>query len=816
MAKGIILRVLDGTVLSPKLATALGELLPGYVLETYEQAPNYKKSYTRRVNSLYEAFLFVIDSYPLDPKFTSLAAETLKSYAAECKSACTLSSRTVDDLQKELEQFTAKLVDVLATSWQWTTGKAVKEAVTCLNDAECYQLMMNHGRPDLATLTTIGTGSEQEYVLQIDESIPPHYKQLLTELELIKTKKYPKTPSWFVNLPEYQQAYFCNLTLEVIGPTEIARDLNTFIAAWEEIKRKSFNLTMELKQIHSNAPPFASWFNELSVHLKAMVKILAVDPAGFKQKLLDFKVMLIEQATKAEFRRTVGNVAVIPQWYWVLPGRQQYFLEHVLKNAPTTEEAVLDMSSRHRFMPVPSNLAAHRLIKINAKSEVIPLYDRRYRSSHIVSREGFRLPEAVQVRHSDANLEKVMEQAKPGTPCLLQTLISPIYAVEYVPGVDYLVELPPDLDLFKMARSAVDRSKRGKDIWQHNHPFNIAKRYYYTEAHDPDSLALLVNAKKFVSKTPGLQALLDDYKNVLESPLGSATFLDYQGRELFLSSLEQLIVLTLGGFSYGSCVSGKDRKAIELLHTDAMMLYQSLYGSWPKYGEPKEKGDREQFVTLFVALYVSRHQHEHAGQNAPGSEGIKTPGWYLPRDMADAINKFLGTDRGLDRDDRLATNNDVPKISKVLKSYLLPANELRCKLMAKQLGEATCTKLYDALSVLVNETRRFQKETWTFTWHKKEASLSPKGIDAIKAVMHDENGGKDNVLRLGKIFAAVLSRPEADASRTSATNSVYDRIRNLFKPSESGVGLQERAAEAVKEWQQLFEESKEVNVTLVC
>lgn len=814
MAKGIILRVLDGTILPPKLAAALGELLPGYVREDYERTPNYKKSFTRRAKSLYDTFLFIVDSYPLDPKFTSLTAETLKSYAAQCKAACTLNKTTVDDLQKELEQFMAKLVDVLATSWQWTRGKAVKEAITCLNDAECYLLLMSHGHPDLATLTTIGSGSDTEYVLQVDESVPPHYEQLLTDLGQIKAKKYPKTPSWFINLSEYQQAYFCNLTLDVIGPTEIARDLNTFIAAWEEIKRKSFNLSMELKQIHSNSPPFASWFNDLSLHFKEMVKILAIDPAGFKQKLLDFKLMLTEQATKTEFRTTVEVVAAIPQWYWVLPKQQQYFLEHVLKNATTIEEAFSKISSRLRTLPVLSNFAVHRFYKINSEGEIVQLSDKRYRSSHIVSRDGLHLPNAVQLLHSEANLTMIAEKAPPGKPFLLQSYISPLYGVDYVSVIDYLVELPPDLDLYKLARSTVARSKNSKDIWQHNHPFNFARLYYFTKSNDPDSLALLVNAKKFIPTTPGLSELLSEYKNVLESAPGSATVFDYDGRELFLSSLEQLIVLIIGGLSYGSCVSGKDRKAIELLHTDAMLLYKTFYGSWPKFGEAREKGNRERFVVLFVELYVSRHQHEHAGQNAPGSEGIKTPHWYLPRDIVDAINRNLGTDRAVEYDDTLASNNNVT--SKKLKAYLLPTNELLSKLIAQQLGETICTKLYDALSILVNERRIFQKETWTFTWHKKETSLSPKGIDAIRFVMHDENAGNNNIQRLERIFAAVLSRPETDLSRTKATNSVYERIRDLFKPNESGVGFKERAAGAVTEWEHLFEGSKEKNVSLVC
>lgn len=817
MGKGIILRVMDGTVLSPELVLKLGELLPDYVLETYQQTPNYKLSYTKRVESLYNAFLFIMDAYPPDRKFTPLTIETLTNYATECKAGCSLKKESVDDLQKELDRFTEKLVEILVNNWNWKGGKAAKEAIACLNEAECYQLMMEHGRLDLATLTTIDTEHGKEYVLQLDKSLPPQYELLVAELGQLKGTQYPKTPLWFNKAPAYQQAYFCNLNLDTISASEVVQDLNKFMTTWEEIKGRSFNLSTELKQIQSNFPPYAAWYNELSVPLKEMIKVLAAHPGTITSNLKQFKQMLAEQANRTEFKNSLEVVASLPHWYWVLSHRQQYFLEHVLKNAQTIEEAVAFVSSRHRALPLPSNFAAHSLYTINAKNEVILHFDERYRSSHVASRDSLNDPDAVQSRHSDANLAKVMEKAKAEQPFLMQTLISPIHAVDYVPTIvsDFLPELPPDLELYKLARAAASRSKRG-NIWQHNHPYNIAKLYYYTQSNDVDSLALLENAQKFVSKTPGLQELLDDYKSALESPLGSATFWDYDGRELFLSSLEQLITLTIGGFSYGSCVSGKDRKALELLHTDAMILYKHKYGVWPKFGDPKEKEERICFVNIFVGLYISRHQHEHAGQNAPGSEGIKTPGWYLPKDIADAINKALATDRGLEFDDRLATNNEVKNISTSLKS-IAASDEFLCKLMAKQLGEDTCTKLYDALWPLVNQTTLFHyksKDSWGLSWHKKETTNSPTGIEQMRKLMRDKQSGSNSVERFGQIFSIALKRPEIDPTRTAATNSVYDHMREILKPTKLGVSSSVAANEAIKEWQELFEASKETNLGL--
>lgn len=817
MGKGIILRVLEGTLLSPELSNALTKLIPGYKLEYFKGQPNYQQSIQRRIDSLHNAFLFILSAYPPDPKYTPLTIETLKTYAAECKAACDLTKDSLDELHKELERYSTQLIGVISTAWQWTEGRIIKESIAFLNEAEQY-VLMTQGRPDLATLVPMQIGGKTEYILQLDESLPPYYDQWVNELREIKLQNYPKTPAWFRTLPEYQQAYFCSLSPTILNIKEIAQDLNAFIGTWKGIKTKSLNYTQELKQIENDSPPYPTWFNNLNPQIKAMVRVLSNSPAKFEKSLQEFKRMLINESPEPEFKNTATLIAKIPEWYWVLSDIQQCFLEHALKNANSIEEAVSFLSSRHRTLPAPANFAAHSLLRINSAGEFSTLGSKRWRSSHVASRDGLTWSSAVQQRHSTANFSKVTEQARPGQPILMQTLISPIRAVDYIPSVvfDYMPELP-DLELFKIAQNTVARSSRATDTLQHNHPFNMAKYYYYTEINDSNSLALLKKARQFIGSKPGLEELLNSYQCVLESSAGSATVWDYVGRELFLSSLEQMIIHHIGGFSYGSCVSGKDRKAVELIHSDAMMLYKESFGCWPKFGDPKE--ERLAFVTLVVDLYCSRHQHEHAGQNAPGADGIKTPSWYFPNDIADAINKRLGTDKGLEYDDRLASDNEVRYINKHLRSNLLNQNEMLCKLMASQLGEENCTRLYDALSSLINEKRRFQKTTteWSVTWFsepKKENGSTPTGIKSILGVMQSETAGITNVQRLEQIFIAVLSRPRTDATRTEATNSVYNRIRALCEPCKVKEPLQKRVNLAVDEWKYLFEDSKEKNAHL--
>lgn len=815
MRKGIILRVPHGTELSSELLHALEDRFPGYILETYHQKPDNHRSFVRRVNSLHKAFSFLLDAYPLPPQSSFLVKSTLDDYVAECKEATSDVKGSMDELHKELEKYTAKLVEVIALAW----GTSTKEAIELLNEAEQYDLM-RQGRYDLATLTPMQLGENSDYIIQLDETLPPYYEQFLTELKQINAQECPKTPSWLRELNEHQQAYFCNLDRKIGNPAEVVQDFNGFLLNWASIKKKALSLVTDLQQIASGSLPLPAWFNELSPHLREMVRVLAVDPTTFDKKLNQFKKRITSESFKRECADTVAHISSIPQWYWVLSEHQQYFLEHVLKGCEKVEDAVTFLSSRHRTLPLPANYAAHSLLAVGRDGNIRELSKKRYRSSHIATRDGLDWPEAVQQRHSDSNLAKVMEYAQQGKLAILQTLISPIHAADYVPTwiTDYLTTLPPDLELYKLARAAVERRAKVQAILQNNHPYNLAKRLYYTQSNDKDSLNLLAVAKKYVSSTPGLQILLDQYKSVLESAAGTATIFDYAGRELFLSSLEQLIILTIGGHPYGSCVSGKDRKAIELIHTDAMILYKELYGSWPVFDELPNKENRIRFVSLVADLYMSRHHQEHAGHNAPGSEGIKTPHWYLPEDIATEIKKRLD-ERALENDDRAATDNEVKNIfiggHKKVKEYSLPENTLLCRLVARQLGKANCNRLYDALHLLINEKSLFTPIESSSRWSVpffSDPPTSPDGIKQIFDLMMSPSSGKDNIVRIEKILQIVLDRPEFDESRTEATNSVYGRLRAFLK-SHDGTNFPEVVGKTVEEWTHLFNKSKESHLT---
>lgn len=829
MGKGTILRVQERTELPTPVVTALNSILPDCKQEFFTKKPNYQESIQRRMESLYSAFLFLLEAYPPDPKKTPITAETLKSYVDEVKAAINLQQKTLNEMHLALEKFTAAVVETISIGWPGDDAKASqKQAIHALNQAEQY-VIMQQGRPNLATITPMEFAGKTEYVLQYDESLSPLYPQLVDELNTLGRLGYPTTPSWFQNLPPYQKAFFLNAPAD--ESLNLQQEFMGFKKEWtEEIAPSALDINADLQKIACNTPPLPGWYQALKPPIKAMMKILAENPGTVASNLAEFKTQLTALRRQPAFAATITHIVKLPEWYWVLCEREQCFLKHVLKSAASVEEAVSYLSSRHRTLPAPANFAVHNLFRINEEGVVSKIGQERYRSSHIASRDMIQSSSDVQMRHVTSNLAKVMENARPGQPRLEQTLISPIFGLDIGPAV-LTKKLPPDLALFNMSQVAIARSQYRSHIVFQNHPFNHAKYVFPTLADNENSKQLIAKASDFTRRNPVLRNLIEEYQRVLKQSLSSSTLYDYNGRELFLSSLEQLIIMNMDAFSHGTCASGKDRKAVELMHTDAMLLYKEKYGAWPKF--EATSSDRLNFVAIVADIYVSRHQHVHAGQNAPGSEGIKTPNWYFPSDIQEVINRRyaqVGIDCGLSNDDRLATDNEVKNISTSLKTYFLKAQQLVATLMTRQIGEQNCKSLYDALLPLINEVQQFKAEetgvgaslasmAGNFVsmggklsfFGATKGDTTPTGIDQIRTVVASQRSGSSNSERLSAIFRIVLERPVYNPSRTKATNAIYNGVRSLYAAYPVGESVAQRVKGLISNWQCLFAEIKRTN-----
>ncbi|USQ13548.1 oxidoreductase [Legionella lytica] len=763
MTKGI-LRVPKGTVTG--LVSILQGHFPGYVVETYDpHKPDYRLSYQKKVDSYCQAFEYLLEAYPrslTDPHFPS---EVIKTHIEQCRQLYTFNANTatrVSELQKELKTFTTSLVDTIRLLW----NKSGEDATELLNEAEQYVLMLR-GRPDLVTLTPMGT-------VQVDKALLPYEQETLEEFYKIKAENCPKTPHWFQELSEpelhFRQVYFCNLPSDV---TDLVDDFEKFLTAWDGIKLNALSLKNDLEQIAGLMLPLPKWFEDLPMHQQKMIFSLANED----ELEIDKRLKLFEQMLAAEeYKGTFSQVRKLPQWYWVLPEHQQYLLEHALKSNERLDKVFSFICSRHRSLPLLPNYAVHSSHIIDKDGNLQDLYTAKYRGSHVVPRDGVdEWPKEVIQLYTYRNLTRAMAQSTSEQLLLVQTLVSPIH----LPGINISKWLP-DGNLKHIADTQMAQHPFAARMRKTNHPFNAAKVILYTVATDPDIEALVTDMEARQKTIPQLKPLLLSYKAVLNSGVGTTNFFDYYGRELFLSSLEQLMFLVSKDYSFGSCVSGKDRKAIESIHTDAMCRYKYEYGFWPEFSDLGQ--DRINFINIFVDIYLSRHHHEHAGHNAPGSEGIKTPSKYLPADIAAEIIKRINHDKALIYDDRLATNNELRKVT--TGSPILPKEQLGCSLIAAELGEEKCTALYDTLFLLFNDMSQFvppqeeKKKSWGAIFFSSERS-APTGIVEIKKLMDDPRAGPTNIVRMAGIMKIILSRPVQDSSRTEATKSVYE-LRQLI------------------------------------
>ncbi|QDQ39830.1 hypothetical protein E3226_005190 [Legionella geestiana] len=284
----------------------------------------------------------------------------------------------------------------------------------------------------------------------------------------------------------------------------------------------------------------------------------------------------------------------------------------------------------------------------------------------------------------------------------------------------------------------------------------------------------LMRLSPFVTHCGNQAILANEYERTLSWNMlpVTATVNDTVGRELMLASQEQLLMDGIG-IPMGSCVSGKDRKGIVLVHSDAMRLYHDLYGQWPSSMDTGV--ERKNFVALVVKLYVSRHPAVFAGLGALGAEGIKTPWDYFPADISEGIIEYLGNEAALYFDEVLATNNDVHHIRS--RKFVEKMPDEVCIARAELLSPEGTARFLSALKPAIHRLIANVQQTWT-------GSLfgGPRG--AVSMLESLTGPALDETHRLGAIYRDVMSRLGERSRinlRAQETSVLYDAVARLFE-----------------------------------
>lgn len=729
MTNTTILRVHEDIILTEAQKSNLEALIGPYKISSFSDKRAIAESYIKRADSLLEGFELIVHSHVPDKSQSPELETRILSASRQWRDLfCFQKSNTLEELQKRLARFTHGLASLIMTHW----NIPAVEAIEWLNKAEQYQIMLKPA-PHLATLTKnplAHIAPKAAYLLQWDKRLPCNDEALILELQAIKKAKAPATPEWFRHLTRHGFIFQSML-----------------MAHFSKLTLPSDDIKTKIKQD----------FNQLLLD-----KINTLDQTKFGQ-LRELTQDLLQNNEKSE---DCYRLSKLPLWYWSLSHEEQHFLGYVLGKAQSIEDLLAFVPSRLRTIPTPANFRAHRFFILNeqAKNTSEP-FPERISSSHIASRDLIGKPLEVEVEHAQRNLESVLSCNKDKKPTFIQTLISPTSLSQAV---------MPDLDLDRRLNETIENSNA--EIIYANHALNYVRFWHITWPDNEASKNIIGMADKQLKakQDSSLQSLKKAYEDLLNSEWGTGTIYDSLGRELLLSSYEQLIACKANGFSYGSCVSGKDRKSLEFIHTDAMILYHHIYKRWPHYRD--EPAERKNFVEIVARMYISRHIHELAGQNALGADGIKTPAMYLPSDIYRRIINLMQTENALAEDDRMASNNEVKTIDKSLQKghVITTIDTYTLQWLASIAGDNT-QKFINFLEYYLAPRSFFQATMNYGLWSSRP--YQPKGISDFRSVLDQDMSAAE---KFQKILQCMETRPRKDDSRKEFTKTLYNNLFDML------------------------------------
>ncbi|KTC88059.1 hypothetical protein [Legionella drozanskii] len=269
-----------------------------------------------------------------------------------------------------------------------------------------------------------------------------------------------------------------------------------------------------------------------------------------------------------------------------------------------------------------------------------------------------------------------------------------------------------------------------------------------------------------------LAHLAREYRSLLNSSYGTATFRDYNGRELFLSTYERLLGPKFGATTCGGCVSCKDRDWVVRCHTISALVYRDRYGEWPSYSDLGEK--RKKFVTIAADIFVWGHGFAGADKNAEGCSGTKTADSYWPGDIVTAIKERVKNPRAIEISNILASNNEVAEIGNALN--LIKPGFSKFIMQALKLSDENQLELLSRLGLVLEEKKYWQANISYVTSFFKSG---PDGIGQMQGHMDTRKDRAERASILANIYSDIAIRPKEKSDRYNPTQRVYDCILEL-------------------------------------
>lgn len=271
---------------------------------------------------------------------------------------------------------------------------------------------------------------------------------------------------------------------------------------------------------------------------------------------------------------------------------------------------------------------------------------------------------------------------------------------------------------------------------------------------DPKKLAALKELKKLTN--------LHLISLALKHYLSLQNRSDNNGRHLilFLASYESLIVDLIGGIASGTCKSGKDRKAIELMHTDAMRQYFHCYNRLPTYYDTEEQ--RLDFCEIFAEIFLSRHHQTIAEQNTQGCAALKETYNTLPDDIKLAINQLIKRRKIV-----------IPGFENIFDYETFVAKNNKTKISLSTKGQSIEQMIQKKLTAAENTVQTIQAEV----------TSSPQTARKLELTVKSEIQVITDLIKLLEQNA-----PHMNNATFKALNAGLNRVKNMFMRLAKTIG----------------------------
>ncbi len=744
----------------------------------YELLPDRRKSYQKRMTSLHQAFLHLLDNVPANN--AALSTTELKNYADFYYNYDALADKGRD--KSDLARFKSFLTMAIQNHWQLEKP----EAVELFDRAEAFYLI-SQGRPNIATIVPATDGV---YVL-VNEILTSCPKESISDLRVIKNSDCPISPPWFQALSPLEKKI---LHISNFTGDNLLLNVNLMIVKWNLIKKnESKQLAFDLQNILQGTASEIEWFTSLEPSLQAELQLyLKMGKESDLSARIDKQLRCVKKCVTSLKKNHYEDLLILkksPFWYLLLstPTQQLLYKELIRHKAVESLPAV---SAKLRCLPVVSNFARHRLLKINAHGECTTLSE-QYRSSHAAPRDIMDGFSEIYDLYTRRNLEHIVDTFLSHYPdkleFMLSMLLSPINTIPLAQSLINSWYPLPDTHLYNQLQKSFPlvQEQSRIDLHQINTPLNSA---LYIEPVDKGYAKFMTHFARFRQLgREKINALCDDFEYYMSSTIPSIH------NNLCLSTMVTLLMQEIQGGACTQCVSGKDRTAIHELHTAAYRIYYDQYARWPDQYDPNV---RTIFVDIFAALYLSNHEHMCASQNAPGAEGVQNASEYIPYDLRLAIEaknnsafKSLTptdaepTSLRLKEDSHLASTNEI----KDFKDYNLdfkPKDEnFNFYVKILKVDALVADKIIGLLTDICRNEMfwRQLKNSYNFF-----ATGFPNGIDGIKAIL--SNDSMHSVEKLAHCLIRLKDKITANGSRHALTENFY-QIMSRCQDSDKALPL---------------------------